>query len=146
VPIVWGIAQGLAPSLTSWEGVPCSCWLGSSLTPDHVLLEAMVLLRRFWNSETSLLFTALASRVERLSKRLARLGMAAPSLGNDCAGPLLLVLRSNLHRPLWKVPVLHLAQRGGTLVGRLDRAVATSTYGKVVGIVPLAHHRFPDSP
>jgi hypothetical protein len=37
--------------------------------------------RRLWNSETSLLFAALASRVERLSERLARLGMVAPSLG-----------------------------------------------------------------
>jgi len=31
-----------------------------------------------WNSETSPLFAALASPVERHSKRLARLGMAAP--------------------------------------------------------------------
>jgi hypothetical protein len=44
-------------------------------------LESWSVVRRLWNSETSLLFTALASRVERLSKRLARLGMAAPSLG-----------------------------------------------------------------
>jgi hypothetical protein len=36
-----GLPSGLAPSLTSREGVPCSGWLTERLAADHVLLEAM---------------------------------------------------------------------------------------------------------
>jgi len=40
-----GLPSGLAPSLTSREGVPCSGWLTVRLAPDHVLLEAMTVPR-----------------------------------------------------------------------------------------------------
>ena len=57
-----------APGLTSPREVVLRSWLAWSLRPDHVLLETLVRARPLWDTETSLRFAALASRVERLSE------------------------------------------------------------------------------
>jgi hypothetical protein len=90
-----------------------------------------------------LLWPVASSATQR---RLARPGMAASPFREMTVPGRFFSPSVQPSSPIVGSPGRHLANVLGLFVGRLDRAVATSTYGKVVGIVPLAHHRFPAPP